>query len=373
MLLIKKLVSQLKKKNPLKKYSPELETYLDLGYVWNSFLMFFHPPKFKSKYVNTDELGFRYTTIDGQKYSVNSSKKNLLDFESVSFLVGGSTLFGNGASSDANTIPSLLSKETGRLFLNVAGRMFGSNQQLILFSQIANMYPNLKEVFILSGFNEIFLSRYSKNTNYFGPFYFQNIFNYVMNNFAKDKSSLKYILINYLKKTNNKDLLNPRNIYLLIKKIIKKFSKKQNNKINKKYETDVNAALKQYKKNLFLWKKISKGYQFKFLFILQPVPHWINKEPSNEEKELFEFLDSSPGDSRKIESVTKKSYEKYSKGLSEICKELDIQYYDLNKILIKYIQKNEWIFADRIHLNDNGNKKVTNCLLDIIKNNIKNN
>ena len=122
MLLIKKLFSLFKNKNPLQKYSPELDTYYDMGYIWNSFLMFFHPPEYKSKYVNTDELGFRYTIFETKKYFVNSSKKNFSDFENVSFLVGGSTLFGNGASSDDKTIPSLLSKETGRLFLNVAER-----------------------------------------------------------------------------------------------------------------------------------------------------------------------------------------------------------------------------------------------------------
>ena len=111
-------------------------------------------------------------------------------------------------------------------------------------------------------------------------------------------------------------------------------------------------------------EKFSKGYPFKF-FILQPVPHWMTKEPSNEEKELFKFLDNSPGDSRKILSVTKTIYEDYTNGLSEICKELDIQYCNLNKVLIKYIEKMNG-FLPIGYILTTMEMKVTKCLLDII-------
>ena len=53
--------------------------------------------------------------------------------------------------------------------------------------QISNMYPKLKEVIILSGFNEIFLSRYSQNTNYFGPFTSQIYFVWLWTNLHKRK------------------------------------------------------------------------------------------------------------------------------------------------------------------------------------------
>ena len=52
----------------------------------------------------------------------------------------------------------------------------------------------------------------------------------------------------------------------------------------------------------------------------------------------------------------------YSRELSKICEEQNINFYDSNSFLNKNF--NEDIFVDRIHLTDNGNKILSDSILE---------
>ncbi|NDA37698.1 MAG: hypothetical protein EBX80_04140, partial [Acidimicrobiia bacterium] len=80
---------------------PQMRDYDELGMrqEWVPHLMYFHPRNVALKSVTTDEFGFRNTT--GVKPGAPTA-----------LLVGGSSVFGIGATSDATTIPSLLNATT---------------------------------------------------------------------------------------------------------------------------------------------------------------------------------------------------------------------------------------------------------------------
>ncbi|MFM8778940.1 MAG: SGNH/GDSL hydrolase family protein, partial [Acidimicrobiaceae bacterium] len=100
---------------------PQMRDYDELGMrqEWVPHLMYFHPRNAALKSVTTDEFGFRNTT--GAKPGAPTA-----------LLVGGSSVFGIGATSDAMTIPSLLNTATKYNWLNFGGRAFNSTQEAIL-------------------------------------------------------------------------------------------------------------------------------------------------------------------------------------------------------------------------------------------------
>ena len=137
--------------------------------------------------------------------------------------------------------------------------------------------------------------------------------------------------------------------------------KKENNKplVNIKY------AINQLEKNLFIWKQLSKAYPFKLTFILQPISMWLEKELSQEENTLFQYLDSVSPSQNIISLFDKNIYDEYTFSLNNLCSKLGISYFDSNKILKDKLTKEDWIFADRAHLTDLGNEKVSDMINSI--------
>ena len=100
---------------------PQMRDYDELGMnqEWVPHLMYFHPRNVALKSVSTDEYGIRKTS--GARTD-----------SPTALLVGGSSVFGIGATSDSTTIPSLLNAGTRYNWLNLGGRAFNSTQEVIL-------------------------------------------------------------------------------------------------------------------------------------------------------------------------------------------------------------------------------------------------
>ena len=89
----------------------------------------------------------------------------------------------------------------------------------------------------------------------------------------KKKNRISLNLINYFEGIFNKKT--------------KKLSENNKNSINyKNVETN-------YDEIFSLWKTLSNAYKFNLKIFLQPIPSWLNKPLSVEEKTLFNILDNS--------------------------------------------------------------------------------
>ncbi len=347
-------------KNPIKDLAPQMRAYEKVGQIWRPFVMYFHSPNIKSKILNTDDSGFRYTVFKEQKYSVDELESYTNE---VSIVVGGSTVFGVGASSDANTMPSLLSEKTNQLHLNFGGRAFGSNQEFILFCQKAHKLTNIKNVILFSGLNDLYLSQFQENED-FGPFFFSEQFSLAMQNsiLSNKRRILKAFLFPVFKnridysRIQKEDL---KNIFTNFKLWNSDYKKR-----NKSF--DVDYAINQIKKNLYLWKSLSKTTPFNIYYILQPSPSWFEKDLSKEEITLFDFLDKKNLGKNPISNLDKNLYEKYQKRIKSICLELEIPFLDTNKTLYKSNLNSRWLFVDRAHLTDLGYAKIVDLLSDLL-------
>ena len=255
--------------NIKERYSiaPQMELYDQVSCDYRPFVMFFNSSNFTSKIINTDSLGFRLNSW-GDKFKTHS---DFFNDEEVSIVIGGSSVFGFGATSDDKTISSLLSKKTNEIYLNFGATAFNSKQEILLFLNFFRKYKKIKNVIIISGANDIYLNLLNSQDEW-GDFFFKT----------------KYEKIHNLYKNRNK--INPK----YINYFLKLFSKKTK-KINTNYKTTINfeELNNNYDELFSLWSALSNTYNFNLYSFLQPVPSWLNKPLSIEDRKLFDILDNS--------------------------------------------------------------------------------
>ena len=97
----------------MERYSitPQMREYDSIGLQWIPYTMFTQNSDYKSNVVNTDKYGLRYTGCENP-----TSIDTIQAGEEFSLIVGASTAFGVGSSSDDETIAAHLSQMTGELF-----------------------------------------------------------------------------------------------------------------------------------------------------------------------------------------------------------------------------------------------------------------
>lgn len=335
--------------------APQMKQYYEIGTKSCPFLMFQQPGNLISEAVNTDELGFRINHYQGREYSV---ARGGFEYEQVSMLIGGSTVFGDGATSDAQTISAHLSQHLGHLCLNLGGRAYNSTQELILFNQIAHRYQNVKNIVLLSGLNDLYLSRFAHYKEYFGGFFFSSILDqavqeYSLSSFQKLMKIFLFPIFGHRIDYHGITKFNwfPRNQ--------KQEELKDEGESGQLYNVD--AAVFQIKKNLFTWSKIAQSYPCKLKFVLQPFPEWAQKKLSPEERRL---LSAETYDFAKLGDRT--LYADYADKLKSVCAEFGIEFYDSNRMLNDFSQDNQWFFIDRAHLTDEGNRVMAKMIQGLL-------
>ena len=151
------------------KLAPQMRQYDSIKHFWKPFIMFFNEANIKSKVLNLDKFGLRFNDLNNLKnldIETNNSifnEKIFSQYKETAVLVGASTAFGSGASSDTFTIPSILSKKTNIHFFNLACSALSGFQEVILFQSFINFLTTTKKVVILSGLNDVVLINYLSN------------------------------------------------------------------------------------------------------------------------------------------------------------------------------------------------------------------
>jgi hypothetical protein len=317
----------------INKIAPQMQSYSQLGYEWKPFIMNIQKSGFRSKVVNTDNLGLRFNNLK-LKESIFDKDEILKNKSGV--MVGASTVFGVGASHDNFTIPSLLTDKTDIHFYNIGGRAYSGFQEIILFNSLIGKFSNVDIAVIFSGVNDIFLNSYiDEYDEILGPMFFTNEF----------KEAMLLNNISWKKK--------------LIKNFLNLFRKK--NYIEKKFEIKKIANIMEItKRNISCWSTIKKGMNIKLVYFLQPFSNWCNRELSEEEKLIFKQLDeASKKTHNTLKSLNLEIYNKYKKFLAEKCRELDIDFFDCNEYFSNKKFDKKWLFVDRIHLTDLGNQFIS--------------
>ena len=340
--------------------APQLKLYDSIGLEWVPHLMFTQTSNFRSEIVNTDCCGLRFN----EKPNLNQSIFDEKITGKKSVLIGGSTAFGVGSSSDQKTISSLLSNSPDYHFYNLGGRAFNGFQELILYQSLVGKLNGIEKIVIFSGLNDLyFFNGMNFDDNFIGPFFFGKQFSDGMDrgNLSPLRSLAKLLLGSLISDKVNWNNITKRQ---LLKYIFDPPFRRELNNTTPNHKTHITLE-GIVLRNLSLWSAISNGLGVKVYYFLQPFLSW-GKDPSKEEQKIIEFIDSN---TRKFPSHTIMNnlksldqYYSYQKLLKTYCDKLKIDFFDCNQMLKENSTKADWLFVDRSHMNDDGNNLLSNYI-----------
>ncbi|MEY4797649.1 MAG: hypothetical protein RJA50_1133 [Actinomycetota bacterium] len=233
---------------------------LGMNQEWVPHLMYFHPRSASKKSVSTDQFGARNSF---------GTKPNA----PTALLVGGSSVFGIGATSDSKTIPSLLNTSTKYNWRNLGGRAFNSTQEAILL-HLSNTKKIDGPIVVMSGANNLTRSLMAGSFSpMYGAFFHQGLFEQQMKSAAVGNRALTRQLIAGLREKFG---------------IGKKPTAQTGSHASGNRAESYKAMLAVFERDCDYINMLAKHNSTSASFVLQPFAPWINKSLTPQEVELFE-------------------------------------------------------------------------------------
>ncbi len=233
---------------------------------WVPYLMYFNPRNTVYKSVSTDDRGFRKTT------GGHNAKLTAL-------LIGGSTVFGIGATSDDATITSRLNGLTEHNWLNFGGRAFNSTQEAMLV-HLANIEKVDGPIVVMSGINNLTRLLLPGNfSSMYGAFFQQSFFEKQMATAAIGNRELLRMLINGL----------------LNKFGVGKSAVSNSTSVTTTKADSYSAMLKVFERDCEYLQMFAKHHGTTATFAMQPFAPWMSKTLTDQETKLFALLDQEGG------------------------------------------------------------------------------
>lgn len=307
------------------------------------YTMLSNPQNYHSEIINTDRYGYRKTLHQGELKGIDSLRKN----DAVSIVVGASTAFGVGASSDSKTIASLLHESTGKAWLNFGIRGAVSIQEYISLILRINEFSRVENILLISGINDLYRNLSdSESSIYDKRFSYQNdYFSY----FSARRIAYAYFKSLFTRRTVNQ-ILNPD-------EVITEIGDFALDKSNETFE-------RQYDRNFSLYAALSKQIGCSITFGFQPFYHVAKKQGTTRETEAIERTELMQADTpwlvvknRIVENIGFAS-----DVLKKLCKLNNINYIDFNECFDEPVD----YFVDTVHLTDAGNKKIVEIYNELV-------
>lgn len=321
--------------------------FTDGGEVrWLPYLMYFHPNGHRSKTVNTDVSGFRYSEVDGRAYSVADHD----GLDSVRLLAGSSTVFGIGASCDAWTLSSRMTVNDPRPqpWLNFGGRSFNSAQELMLLTLYRHLLPKVEEIVLFSGFNNLGLARLPASARgEHGAFFNCNQF---FDAFGTDASRAAHskgmsVMQRLLGGKNGAAASEP------VPPMTEQIG----------YAADLTL------RHLEIWRVVANDLGAKLTYVLQPLAGWVRDIGTSQEETIFAELDELGRFSDTYGDILQQRVNiEYATQLEAGTKNMGVDFINLSPILAGRVGPDQWLFVDRIHFTDEGYDYVARQLLEVI-------
>lgn len=309
------------------------------------YLMYYHRANYRSATINTDQSGFRLSHGPGDAVA---SAAGHVPAGPVRLISGSSTVLGIGATSDATTLASWLWRKhaTGAPWLNFGGRCYNSTQEILLFLLYRHLLPEIEEIVIFSGLNDLTVGRlpdWQQGDN--GAFWFCGEY---------------FEQMEELRSRN-------RRAGGLYGRRSRRPTIATHNDVRRDIPAVIESAAALTLRHLDSWVRLA-GPNTRISYVLQPMALWVRDTPAPEEKLLFDEIDrisklgtweSLYGDISTVEVC-----QKFSALLRAGCEERDVRYYDLNSVVATTLEPDEWMFVDRAHYTDHGYDLMAGILAD---------
>jgi hypothetical protein len=297
---------------------------------WLPYVMMFQRGGLATSSFSTDEYGFRYTVWRGQRLSWTDYNTAV---HRRAALIGASTAFGVGASSDAFTVASLLNRGEDRIWFNFAGRSFNSTQEVLIF--LLHLSRDVDTVLVFSGINNLVLAYLSRTTSpIYNSFFAQSVF----------ERGLRSGVVSGMRGS----------LRLLFREIAGKLVSTDRGGKFTSDQLKYDHVITCFRRDMRLWMLLRRALGFKLYFVFQPIASWIGKDLTPEEQEVFAILDNSDGDGtwKRLSIHLPERRERYVADVREVCEEFEVPFLDLNAR--PAFAENRWLFVDRAHLTDEG-------------------
>ncbi|GLU49807.1 SGNH/GDSL hydrolase family protein [Nocardiopsis ansamitocini] len=313
---------------------------------YQPYLMYFHRANYSSPTVNTDRSGFRISVgPNGEQASASGN----VPPGPVRVLTGSSTAMGFGTTSDAHTLTSRLWSRyaPSAPWLNFAGRCYNSTQEMLLFTLYRHQLPEIDEVVLFSGLNDLTVGRlpeWQQGDN--GAFFFCGEYFEQMDD---------------LRKRNRKS-----------SKIFGRRSEQTqtiatHDEVQRDISKVVDAAAELTLRHLDTWRRVA-GPQTRISYVFQPMSLWMRNVHAPEEQLLFDEIDriSKMGTWEELygDISTKEVSRAFADAVRVGCEKKDVRFFDLNPVVAEAMGEKDWIFVDRAHYTDKGNDLVARILAE---------
>ncbi len=284
-----------------------------------------------SNVVRTDRLGYRFTKLkNGKSFAPGHDPHRIGN----SALIGNSTVFGVGATSDGTTLSSLMSGEEFR-FYNYGLRAAALMQNLVGFSATLCNLPKLREIVVVGGWIEFAAAHFIKILpRNFGCYF----------GWSRVDAQLNPMLHN-LPAADWPSMTAPH------------FANPDLNA-----EARVELAIGHVTAMIAAFAALSRGSGANFTFVLQPIAEWINRSVPKPEADCARVLLDAPEQQTDLQQFSLQHHTRFAKQIRKSCRRLGVSFIDANELLSASPHRNEWLFAGRAHLTDQGGHVLAEML-----------
>jgi hypothetical protein len=348
------------KRHPRFELYPQHEDYYRMFPTYRPFVFWVNEPSYRSKSVNTDDLGLRHNMLPGGR---------LLDLRRLKeshrvcdIIVGGSTVFGVDASGDASTISACLSSNDVPC-INLGNRGAVSIQELQLFLFYRPLFPSIRNIILLSGVNDCSLASLEGSVIFdeFGGLFGQDhymTYPYMTNLSAcyDDRSYDRLRLYNSIER-RYRDNGFFRSLVRGVLAMSYKREPMRNQAYDKRagFERKVERQKAILANQLFIWKSLADAHGSRLQYVLQPCIGWTGKELSHEERTCYEMdLEVYPEMGLYANPDFHSTFAAF---IAETCSRLGVGFHDANEAFDGH-KGDSTFFTDVCHLTDQANRVV---------------
>lgn len=319
---------------------PQMAEYDQVGDQCVPYLMRFDRPFRTFPSVTTGSWGLRNTVLaDGKILNVESIEEQAT---AENIVLGSSAVFGVGATHDRFTIPSWLSRLTGRPWLNFGGRALNSTQELILL--LLHFPHRLDNLIVVSGVNNLTLAYLSESpSSVYNSFFYQSVYERAMANPPGEHIGVR------------------RAAAQLVTELRHRLLPVEGRLARSSVEEVYNGIMTCFRRDLRALAAMANGLGAAIHFALQPMASWIERNASVQEQQLFTILDSMSMDWKVLARHIGEARNRYFADIAAACREFHVPFCNLN--LAPEFASSEWLFVDRVHLTDLGHERAAQALM----------
>jgi hypothetical protein len=338
--------------------APQMRDYLAETQVYLPYVMHFQRPNVRRPAFSTDAQGFR-RTLRANGTIVTLEEFNALPPEGrPSALIGNSTAFGVGATSDERAIASALNRIGPGTWFNFAGRTLNPLQELIAFLLFCRV--EVETAVIMSGINLLDMSyRFaSPAQESVPPFYLERL---SLGRLGHDpERRLRGWLADRWRRLRGTAAPDPFVDSGLLDEINRGLGDPESLAASTGNPT---RALAHFRHVLDLWDGLRPRRIRTLSFALQPVPELFGRPYSDKERRLTEISESHrPASWGRLRDVLRERSLAFKHEVLEALRARGIGVIDLNaepRLLAL-----GWVFIDRYHLTDEAQGGVAEILAE---------